>query len=189
MKTIENKDFGIFLEKTHFLATCQTNGRMIYEEPFRLTSVLIDSLLRIKTYMIETNMKGRFQLKKNLFICGSKLTGKTCFMALLKTLIDESERFQIRSCMEIEHQTKKYGNSYLNSFFRKHSRSWCFDDFGKRDTHAHLKILKNILKNIARTKSNIPYHIISDYSIEELELLLGKKYSKQITHDFIIFHF
>ena len=186
MDTNKKEPRDLVYNKIQYLKRCQEIGRFVYEDTFRINGLLINALLQIRDaflYNQTINNINSLELKEGLFVNGRSNSGKTALMVILRTILDTSKSFKIISCLEIEHQFKKYGKAYLENLFDDRNTSWCFDDFGKRSTESHYSILRILIEKIFESKNT--YHIISDFTLEQLHSKLGLVYYNKIKSKFI----
>lgn len=186
MDTNKKEPRDLVYNKIQYLKRCQEIGKFVYEDSFRINVSLINALLQIRDMFLNNQTKNNInslELKEGLFVNGRPNSGKTALMVILKTILDTSKNYKIISCLEIEHRFKKNGKTFLEDLFDDENTFWCFDDFGKRSTESHYSILRILIEKIFESKNT--YHIISDFTLEQLHSKLGMVYYNKIKSKFI----
>lgn len=168
-----------------YLVQLQQKGMKIYGTSFRINKNLIKALRQVHPYFMGVYVIGTgttLDLDKGLLILGPVHSGKTTLMYLIK------EKYRLRSCLEIEQRVLTYGKNYYHEYLQLKNRNWCFDDFGSRNTAAHIQVTKQLIEELAKHEKPCRHHIISSLSLEQISAQYGFNIYEILIDHFNIIH-
>lgn len=177
------------ISKQSYILHLQKKGQLAYDADFKLTSRMIKTLLRLYPYIFSKENDAKINgldINKGLFIQGTRESGKTTLMFLIRSLMPLNKQFKIKSCLEMEHLFYKYSIEPIDHLLQFDTKNWCFDDFGARNTAKHLQVLNFLSTSLFNDTLYSNLHVVSSFTKNEMHANFGIDFYQKIVEKFNI---
>ena len=186
-------------------------GQELLNPAFRFHPADQELLNKLIAYFLrdeEQVSKYQISLRKGLLLTGPVGCGKTSIMTLLRLLLPQQQRHNIKSCREVAFEFEKEGHQVINKYSgesfassypihydpRKPS-TYCFDDLGTENSIKHFGTECNVMGEILLSRydyfiSNRMFtHATTNLSATELETLYGNRVRSRMREMFNLISF
>jgi len=197
---------GTTLQMESFVSDLQTRGRNIFGEHFTLYSDDMEIIHKLLAYFLKDSQAlSYFNLasQKGLLLSGPVGCGKTSLITLMRTILQPSQRFGIKSCREITFDfirdgyevIQRYSTFAYTSTGERQPITTCFDDLGAESTLKYYGNQCNVLGEILLSRydhyinARMITHATTNLSASELESYYGSRVRSRMREMFNLISF